>query len=224
MTADVKAAKRPPPRRERTRRALVTAAQQLIADGTVNVPVSTITTSAGIGLGSFYNHFDSKEELFDVAVSEALDAFGSLLDEHAPAGKDPIETFARSFRLTGRLHRRHPELSRIILQSGVGVIWAEKGHAPRVRRDLVAGIAAGRFSSADPELSTALVGGAAWALGHLLHRRPDIDDARVTDETATRVLQLLGVEEREAQRICGLPLPPVEPLPHPAWRSTWRPS
>lgn len=214
---DVGVAKRPQPRRERTRRALIAAAQRLIADGTVNVPIATITTSAGIGLGSFYNHFDSKESLFDVAVSDALDMFGSMLDARAPTGNDAVETFARSFRLTGRLHRRHPELSRIILKSGADVVSAEKGLAPRVRRDLAAGIEAGRFRASDPDLSMALVCGAALGLGQLLHRRPDIDDAEATDETTVRVLQLLGIDEPEALRICDLPIPRLEPL-------IWRPA
>ena len=32
-------------------------------------------------MGSFYNHFDSKEELFEAAVTEVLDMHGALLDE-----------------------------------------------------------------------------------------------------------------------------------------------
>jgi hypothetical protein len=32
---------------------------------------------------------------------------------------DPAEVFARSFRLTGRLHRRQPELSNVLLRTGL---------------------------------------------------------------------------------------------------------
>lgn len=51
-------------RKQRTRAALIKAAQTFIAAGKVNVPVLEITQAADVGMGSFYNHFDSKEQLF----------------------------------------------------------------------------------------------------------------------------------------------------------------
>src|ERR1700749_655278 len=92
--------------KQRTRTALVKAAQRLIADGKVNVPVLEITQAADVGMGSFYNHFESKEQLFDAAVAEVLDAHGDLLDQLTASIEDPAETFACRFRLTGRLFRR----------------------------------------------------------------------------------------------------------------------
>ena len=61
-------------RKHRTRMALVRAAQVLIAEGRLNVPVLEITKAADVGMGSFYNHFDSKEQLFDAAVGDVLDS------------------------------------------------------------------------------------------------------------------------------------------------------
>ena len=60
-------------RKQRTRAALIKAAQAFIAAGKLNVPVLEITQAADVGMGSFYNHFESKEELFDAAVAEVLD-------------------------------------------------------------------------------------------------------------------------------------------------------
>ena len=45
------------------------------------MPVLEITQAADVGMGSFYNHFDSKEELFEAAVADVLDAHGALLDQ-----------------------------------------------------------------------------------------------------------------------------------------------
>ncbi len=44
------------------------------------MPVLEITQAADVGMGSFYNHFDSKEQLFQAAINEVLDAHGALLD------------------------------------------------------------------------------------------------------------------------------------------------
>src|ERR1700743_1156117 len=100
-------------RKQRTRTALVKAAQRLIAEGKINVPVLEITKAADVGMGSFYNHFDSKEQLFEAAVADVLDAHGALLDRLTAAIDDPAEMFATSYRLTGRLFRRRPQESDI---------------------------------------------------------------------------------------------------------------
>src|SRR4030095_5531960 len=100
-------------RKARTRAALIRAAQTLIAEGRTNVPVLEITQAADVGMGSFYNHFNSKEELFQAAVNEVLDELGAILDKLTGEGEDPAETFARSFRLVGRLFRRRPEMTRV---------------------------------------------------------------------------------------------------------------
>ena len=61
--------------------ALIKAAQAFIAAGKSNVPVLEITQAADVGMGSFYNHFESKEELFEAAVADVLDNHGALLDQ-----------------------------------------------------------------------------------------------------------------------------------------------
>src|SRR5215211_5413440 len=125
-------------RKMRTRSALIRAAQSFIAVGKFNVPVLEITQAADVGMGSFYNHFDSKEELFEAAVNEVLDAHGALLDALTESVEDPAETFARSFRLTGRLFRRRPQISRIVLGHGPALITSDRGLGPRAKRDIAA--------------------------------------------------------------------------------------
>ena len=120
----------------RTRAALIRAAQSFVAAGKLNVPVLEITQAADVGMGSFYNHFDSKEELFQAAVNEVLDELGAILDKLAGEGEDPAETFARSFRLVGQLFRRRPEMSRVLLNTGLTLISADRGLAPRALRDI----------------------------------------------------------------------------------------
>src|ERR1700751_1830020 len=87
-------------RKQRTRAALIRAAQGFIAAGKLNVPVLEITQAADVGMGSFYNHFESKDELFEAAVAEVLDAHGALLDKLTQSLEDPAEAFALSFRMT----------------------------------------------------------------------------------------------------------------------------
>ncbi|WP_106400656.1 TetR/AcrR family transcriptional regulator [Actinocorallia populi] len=200
-------------RKARTRAALVRAAQAFIAQGDVNVPILEITQAADVGLGSFYNHFDSREHLFDAAVEEALDQHGALLDELTAPLDDPAEIFAQAFRLTGRLHRRHPELSKVLLNNALTMISSAKGLAPRARRDIEAGMRTGRFTAVhDPDLSLAIAAGTTIALGHLLHEHPERDDASTTDRLAEDLLRVFGLSPAEAAEICHRPLPGLAAL------------
>jgi len=143
-------------RKQRTRAALIQAAQAFIGAGKLNVPVLEITQAADVGMGSFYNHFDSKEQLFAAALNEVLDAHGALLDQITESLDDPAETFACSFRLTGRLFRRRPAESRVLLANGVSLMASDRGLAPRALRDIVAAVRASRFHVEDPKLALAV--------------------------------------------------------------------
>jgi len=199
-------------RKMRTRAALIRAAQTFVAAGKLNVPVLEITQAADVGMGSFYNHFDSKEELFQAAVNEVLDDLGAILDKLTAEGEDPAETFARSFRLVGRLFRRRPEMSRVLLNTGLTLISADRGLAPRALRDIDAATRAGRFSVDDPMLALAVAGGALMGLGQLLHDQPERDDAEAADRVTRDVLIMFGLPADEAAEICRRPLPDLDEL------------
>ncbi len=194
-------------RKQRTRAALVGAAQRLIAEGKMNVPVLEITQAADVGMGSFYNHFDSRAELFAAAIADVLDAHGAMLDRLTASIEDPAETFAASFRITGRLFRRRSRESEILLANGLALLSSDRGLAPRALRDIKAGVEAGRFKVDDPELALAMAGGALLGLGKLLRDNPDRDDARAADAVTENVLRLFGLSAAEAHAVCQRPLP-----------------
>lgn len=194
-------------RKARTRAALVSAAQALIAEGKLNVPILEITQAADVGMGSFYNHFQSREELFQTAVEEALDLHGTVLDLLGEDMDDPAHVFAQGFRLTGRLHRRNPTLSKVLLSNGLTFAGSDKGLAPRAHRDIEAAARAGRFQVSDPELAMTVVAGAAICLGQLLHDHPERDDAAAADQVAEDLLRMFGLPADEAHEICQRPLP-----------------
>ncbi len=202
-------------RKQRTRSALIQAAQAFLAAGKSNVPVLEITQAADVGMGSFYNHFDSKEELFEAAVADALDNHGALLDQLTEPFDDPAETFACSFRLTGRLFRRRPQESRILLVNGLNLMSAERGLGPRALRDIELGAAAGRFTVDDPKLALAVAAGSLLGLGKLLQEEPERDDAAATDRVTEGVLRLFGIPADEAHEICGRPLPDIAGIAQP---------
>ena len=203
------ARKRGERRKMQTRSALIRAAQQLLAEDRTHVPILEITELADIGMGSFYNHFATKEELFDAAVEAALEVQGAVLDASGEEVDDPAEVFARSFRLTGRLHRAAPRLSRVILSRGMSLITSEYGLGPRALRDIRRGCESGRFTVSDPYSALLVAGGASLALGQAIHDQPERDDAQLVDQVAEDVLRMLGLSAGDAAAVCRAPLPDV---------------
>ncbi|MEO1083002.1 MAG: helix-turn-helix domain-containing protein, partial [Acidobacteriota bacterium] len=62
-----------PEHKEETRRRIVDAASRAFRrSGFENVSVAEVMKEAGLTVGGFYRHFDSKEELFDAAMVEAM--------------------------------------------------------------------------------------------------------------------------------------------------------
>jgi AcrR family transcriptional regulator len=201
-------------RKARTRAALVGAAQTCIAEGRTSVPILEITQMADVGMGSFYNYFETKEQLFQAAVEDALETFGDALDALTGDLEDPAEVFAQSFRLTGRLHRRQPELSRVLLHNGLSLASADQGLARRARRDIEAAVRADRFTAVrDPALALVVTAGATLTLGQLLHDHPDRDDAEAADLVAEDLLRMFGIPGSEARDICQHPLPDPDDVP-----------
>lgn len=205
-------ATRTDPRRARTRAALISAAQGFLAEDRTNVAVLEITEVAGVGLGSFYNHFASKEELFEACVEEILETHGALMDRVTEGIDDPAEVFARAFRLTGRLHRDLAGASQVLLHRGSEMILSDSGLGPRAIRDIRAAQKAGRFTIMDPELALVAAGGAILALGSLLHSQPDRDAAAAADTLTADLLRMLGIDAAEATEICSRPLPDLDTL------------
>jgi AcrR family transcriptional regulator len=193
-------------RKARTRQALIEAAQALLAEGRSNAPVSVITEAADLGIGSFYNHFDTKEQLFEAAVTDALERHADHVEELTSGLDDPAEVFAQSYRFAGRLHRQQPMLSKVLLGDGLRTLNSADGLGPRARRDIQAAVAAGRFRVSDLDAAMITVMGSALCLGQMIHDRPELDDAALTDQVTADVLRVLGMSAEEAEALAFSPL------------------
>lgn len=186
-------------RRARTRHKLIGAARELLSEpGYAERSIAQITEAADIGLGSFYNHFSSKEELYTAAVNEVLDEHGALLDATSAADRDPARSLAVAIRSTARLVLTHPDMAQILARQGMSILDVSSGLMPRVSKLLERGIRTDRFVDADPQiLLTAIVGALLGAL-HLWLREPARIDDVWCDELTARLLVLCGIGEAEA--------------------------
>lgn len=196
-------------RKARTRQALLDAAVHLIAQGRGDrASIQEITELADIGFGSFYNHFASKEELFEVASEEVLERWGQLIDDAAAGVEDPAQVFALSLRISGRLAWTHPDIAGFITGAGLDLLDAPRGLAPRGLRDIRAGQASGRFTVPDAEIALSAVAGGLLGLLRRRERHPKRVAEGAVDDLTEACLRLLGLRASEASRLARLPLPP----------------
>ena len=195
-------------RKARTRQALIDAAVQLITDGRgERASIQEITEVADIGFGSFYNHFASKEELFQKASEEVLERWARMIDAACADLRDPAEVFAVSLRISGRLAWTHPEIAGFITGAGLDIVEAPLGLAPHALRDIRAGQAAGRFTFPDAEIALSAVAGGLLGLLRLHGHHPERVPENSVDDLAEACLRLLGLRANEARRLARLPLP-----------------
>ena len=198
-------------RKARTRQALIDAAVRLIAEGRGDrASIQEITEAADIGFGSFYNHFDSKDQLFATASEEALERWGQMIDRASAGITDPAELFAVGLRISGRLGWTHPDIAGFLTGAGLGALDIPRGLAPRALRDIQAGQATSRFTIADAEIALSAVAGGLLGLLRMHQRHPDRVNQTTVDQLAEALLRLLGVPAPEAARLAALPLPPTD--------------
>jgi AcrR family transcriptional regulator len=82
----------------RNRARVLAAAQQAFADEGVSVPLDEIARRAGVGPGTVYRHFPTKESLFEAVVLDSIDRLTEQARERL-AVEDPGGAFFEYFDL-----------------------------------------------------------------------------------------------------------------------------
>ncbi len=194
-------------RRARSRAALLGAARELLVEGSRDASIEAITKRAGVGFGTFFNHFATKDELFEEATLEALDEYAAWAREATADLEDPAEIFARSFRLTLRLAATAPAAFGPLLSAGSRVLMADRDLRRNALTDLRLGVEQGRFADITPEVLLAAVSGALLGLAQLTSVSPETVPDEAGDEIVAGILRLLGLDPVEADDIAHRPLP-----------------
>jgi AcrR family transcriptional regulator len=113
----------------RNRERLVASARELFSRSGPDVPVEEITQHAGLGMGTLYRHFPTKEELIDAVLE---DAFAELVDAatEAAAANDAWLGFTGFLERVFSLHAANRGLKDVLAARGQG---SERAEAARAR-------------------------------------------------------------------------------------------
>jgi len=128
-TATVSAVKTLRSDARRNRERLVASARELFSAHGVDVPVEDITHHAGVGMGTLYRHFPTKDELLDAVLE---DSFAELVQaaEEAAAADDAWAGFTGFLERALAAHAANRGLKDVLAARGQG---AQRAEAMRAR-------------------------------------------------------------------------------------------
>jgi AcrR family transcriptional regulator len=191
--------------RQRTRGKLTDAARALIVEkGVAGLRIAEITDAADVGRGSFYNYFDSKEDLVEAVVSESLGALASTVTTALSQDDDPAVSASIADRRFIRLASENSEFAQLLVNLHHGDDLFAAATLPYARAALEPGIISGRFEVTSFDVVLTMLAGGAFALIRAIlsgDAPPDADQAH-----AESILRLLGVADDDAREISRRPL------------------
>lgn len=210
-------------RKRKTRQKLLDAALHLMAEnGMEGVSINQITEAADVGFGSFYNHFPSKDAIYETLQKEIFGQFGDAIDAQIALIEDPAEKISIGLRHTMLRAKQNPDWAKFLILEGFSVKALSSGMAVRLARDVALGMQSGRFRKNDPELQILSIGATTLAC---MSRQINLsvanaksvswlavtpnDEKDFGERLVENTLISLGIADDEAYSLSRIPLPVV---------------
>lgn len=139
----------------RNRAKLLDAATEVFTTRGVGVPTEEIARAAGVGVGTLFRHFPTKEALLEAVMVRRLEAIATQTARLA-AGADPAEAFFACFRLVIDQSAGKGEFTRALAEAGMDAHAALQESNAVIRAQLAELLArAQRAGAVRPELGLA---------------------------------------------------------------------
>lgn len=157
-------------RGRRTLRKLLDAAgEEFGARGYHDTAISNITQRAGVGLGTFYVYFNSKEEVFRALVADMGAHARHALSESIKDAPNRIEAERLGIRAYLEFVRTHKSLYRVVMEAQFVAPEAYRAYyrvfSDAYRQQLTQAAARGEISAGDDEVRVWALMGASTFLG-----------------------------------------------------------
>lgn len=193
------------PRAERTRAALIAAGRRLFCERPVDaVTVDDIVQAAGVGKGSFYNHFADREALVRVIAAEIRGTIEAAVGRTNTGFEDPARRLARAVCVYLRYALDEPEAAGVLvhIHSGHTSLSAPLNHG--LVEDIETGLARGRFAVATVESGVLYVLGVTQlALVRIVQEPTNALAVALGQQMGALILKGFGVPAAEAELIAA---------------------
>lgn len=206
-------------KRRLTRARLLKAAYEVMAEsGVDDAKVKDITDKADVGFGTFYNYFETKDELANQVLDCVIHDLGrrNITATRGLGSKDPALIMPVSVRLMMRAIIASPMWRWWALRPDLLADRMREGFGPFGMRDMRAGMERGFFALTEEEIAP------TWALavwvmvggvhGVLVGDRLPESEMFVTQT----IMRIMGVSNEMARKLSTTELPPY-PSPDIDW-------
>lgn len=106
------------PRALRTRAALVSAGFELLVERPIDaIPIDDFVARAGVGKGSFFNHFNDKQAFAEAVAAEVRLEVEALVADANKDIADPVERIAGGMRVAALFALSRPSRTIVLLRS-----------------------------------------------------------------------------------------------------------
>ena len=172
------------------------------------VKMDEIATRAGVGKGTLYLYFDSKEELFRQSFQHAVDLYYTKLKESLDSESDSREKLKKLVYLHVSLLQEHLKLIYLLVGQSMAPPLIFQEEVSKARNKLLSllegiiahGIEQGEFRPLDPALAArAYLGGIISFLHDSLHEGADMGSGAEVSEKFTS-LYFEGFNPREEKQ------------------------
>lgn len=127
---------------ESSRQAIIRAAAEVVGEvGYAKASILKITGRAGLGQGTFYSYFGSRQELFDVLLPEVSEELRRLVLSKLEGQPSLVEVEVTSFLCVAEYVQANPWYARILLEAETMAPVAHQANVEQVIRQHVARLA-----------------------------------------------------------------------------------
>ena len=197
-----------PVRRTQTRQALVLAARDLVLKrGHEKISIQDITIEAGLGTGTFYNYFSTKQDVFEAVLADYRQQFADEIGATRARLKDPATVVAVTLKYYFHQAQHNDQWKNFLIFSGLPDRHVLRQDDDECLADIQRGVKAGRFKVEDSDFARSLIS------GMVDHINLEIANKRLapyaTDNAVRYILRMLGLPDLVAKALTQSPLPPI---------------
>ena len=187
-------------KRERTRAKLLEAAYQVFATKELDaVTIDDIISAAGVARGTFYNYFQTREDVLKAVAASLAEAMNQTVWSQSTAITDPAERMAFAIRQFLHQAQRDDTWGWLIVRIGLIAAPLTETIHQGVRSDLEAGIQQQRFQVDSVQAAIDLVMGSGFmAIRSILEGQTPPDHP---EQVAKLILKTMGIADSEAAAI-----------------------
>jgi AcrR family transcriptional regulator len=187
-------------KRKKRQRILDAAAHAFAGGDFHRVSTEQIASAAGVGKGTLFRYFSSKEELFVATLSYTVDVASAEIDRALAGLSDPVERLETVCEHLFAFYRQNSHLFHLLHHhkplhdQGHDEVWEKQSQLRgKIGEMIAAGIRSGSFRHVDPVISGRLL----FGMLRTAMRSPEFQDCS-PHETAKTILDIFthGVGKR----------------------------